>query len=172
MGDAVWTHIDIHGEISSAESFMTLVEALSRTGEIKIGDRNVSRDSGAIRQALIDANLEDKPLHIQCYTRNGDTEAFEKAAKQGIDLRIKTSGWGGEGPSVFFIKDGRKSLTLTEDGGEVAISHKLVRHLMHRGVKSLAALDDFLSLYCAEAPAFRISDDVIRELYIPSRNKP
>jgi hypothetical protein len=172
MADAVWTYIDIHGEISSAESFMTLVEALSMTGEIRIGDRNVSRDSGAIRQALVDANLEDKPLHIRCQTRNGDTELFEKAGKQGIDLRVKTSGWGGEGPSVFFVKGGRKSLTLTEDGGEVAISHKLVRALMHRGVDSLSALDDFLSLYCAEAPDFRISDDVIRELYIPSRSTP
>jgi hypothetical protein len=172
MGDSVWTHIDIHGEISSVESFNTLVEALSKTGEIKIGDRNVSRDSGAIRQALVDANLEDKPLHIQCYTRNGDTELFEKAGKQGIDLRIKTFGWGGAGPSVFFTKDGRKSLTLTEDGGEVAISHKLVRQLMYRGIESLAALDDFLSLYCAEAPDFRISDDVIRELFIPARNTP
>jgi hypothetical protein len=47
-----------------------------------------------------------------------------------------------------------------------------VRQLLDRGVESLAALDDFLSLYCAEAPDFRISDDVIRELYIPSRNTP
>jgi hypothetical protein len=73
---------------------------------------------------------------------------------------------------VFFTKDGRKSLTLTEDGGSVAISQKLVRQLMDRGLDSLTALDDFLSLYNAEAPDFRISDDVIRELFIPARNTP
>jgi hypothetical protein len=43
---------------------------------------------------------------------------------------------------------------------------------MDRGLDSLTALDDFLSLYNAEAPDFRISDDVIRELFIPARNTP
>lgn len=171
MGDSVWTHIDIGGEITTTESFNTLVEALSQTGEISIGKKNVSRDSGAIRQALIDANMEEKPLHIRCYTRNGDTELFEKAGKQGIDLRIKTFGWGGEGPSVFFTKDGRKSLTMTEDGGSVAITQKHVRQLMSRGMESLQALDEFLSLYNTPTPDFRISDDVVMELVLPSRKR-
>ncbi len=169
MSDSVWTHIDIHGEITTVESFNTLVEALTQSGEIKIGDNYVSRDSGAIRQALIDANLEEKPLHIQCYTRNGDTELFEKAGKQGIDLRVKTSGWGGEGPSVFFTKDGRKSLTMTEDGGSIAITQKHLRRLMDRRIGSLEALDDFLSMYNVPAPDFRISEDVVLELVLPSR---
>lgn len=171
MGDSVWTHIDVGGEITTTESFNTLVEALSQTGEISIGKNNVSRDSGAIRQALIDANMEEKPLHIRCYTRNGDTELFEKAGKLGINLRIRTSGWGDEGPSVFFIKDGRKSLTMTEDGGSVAITQKHVRHLMNRGVESLKALDEFLSLYDTPTPDFRISDDVVMELVLPSRKR-
>lgn len=171
MGDSVWTYIDIGGEITTAESFSTMVEALSQTGEIKIGNNNVSRDTGAIRQALIDANIEEKPLHIRCCTRNGDTELFEAAGKQGIDLRIKTSGWGGEGPSVFFMKDGRKSLTMTEDGGSVAITQKHVRQLMNRGVESLEALDEFLSLYNTPTSDFRISDDVVMELVLPSRKR-
>jgi hypothetical protein len=170
MGERIPTQIDILGEISTVDSFNSLVDALAETGDIRIGGREVAADAGAIRQALVDANREDKPLRITCYNW-GDTDLFEAAGK-GIDLRIRLGGYGGSGPRVFFFKAGRKSLTLTEDSGEVAISHKLVRQFMYRGVESLAELDDFLSLYCAEEPDFRISDDVLMELYVPNRNRP
>jgi hypothetical protein len=42
---------------------------------------------------------------------------------------------------------------------------------MDRRIGSLEALDNFLSMYNVPAPDFRISDDVVMELVLPSRKR-
>lgn len=171
MGEAIWTRIDICGEIGSVDAIHELVAALDKeVDEIEMGGADIAHNPRAIRQGLLDANAVDGQLTIKGYTWNGVTDAIEKVArKHKMGLRVRSSSYGGGAPSVFFIKEGRKSIELSDNGGSVSISLDKIEQLSSRGMKSIDELKDFLGMYGEELPDFSISDDVIRELFIPVR---
>lgn len=174
MGDQVWTRINVTGELKDEGAFTALVEALGEDlGDIMISKKNIStRESGAIKQALIDANLEGGGLHIEGSSRNAYVGTIKQVAmKHKIDIHVNTSGWGGWGPTVFIVKDGHLSQNLTEDGNSLAVSRQTIAKLMQRGMTSLAELNEFLDHYdFSDQPEFSIPDEVIAALFIPKRN--
>lgn len=167
MGDIIDMKITIHGHIGTAAAFKALAEAMA-------ADLEQYDDVSEARQALLDANLEDKGLVISAEAYNGTVSAMTEAArKHKIDMTVYSAEGPGWGASTYFVRNGIVSQELPVIDGEIAVTTQVIDKLMARGLTELSQLRSYIDIFKSadDQPNFNVSDEVISTMFIPKRSR-